>query len=390
MTVMRPVLNDIQTFIRAGVYRNKEQIRLSLVPRILQELGWNIWDPTQVRADYVPAAKGSQAVDMALFANSSGPSVIVVVEAVGDVRPKLRDLETRLRNHYRIQPTQFSIITTGREWRFYYSQAGGSFSETLLCRFDLLNDNLDDIERSFSLFLSKACIESGQARQEAEHLALYKRIGTAVDAYLPEAFQAVNAPPFPRLPESLAAVFQRRGINVSKEQLESYLTTAAKKQPEPPTPRVFTTPKPYSPARRESQIPEPAKAPDSSSVKRLNPENPGDVTYTKIIAGKICDEYASHWNELVEIGVRHAIQRGFTVAELNRRLTVNLQPGAYDKKGYRLIEGTQVSMQRIDANKAGKNLFRLAKLLKSELFIDLEWQEKSRFAGQRGLIEWKP
>jgi len=42
---MKTTLDDISIKLNEKVYLNEEHIRLSLVCRLLQELGWDIWNP---------------------------------------------------------------------------------------------------------------------------------------------------------------------------------------------------------------------------------------------------------------------------------------------------------------------------------------------------------
>ena len=50
------------------------------------------------------------------------------VEYVGKIDSDLLRIEQQLRDYNRNNTAQFSIITDGRKWRFYYSQTGGEFS----------------------------------------------------------------------------------------------------------------------------------------------------------------------------------------------------------------------------------------------------------------------
>ncbi len=44
---MNEILLEIREFIKNGYFINEENIRFSLVSRIIQELGWNIWNPKE-------------------------------------------------------------------------------------------------------------------------------------------------------------------------------------------------------------------------------------------------------------------------------------------------------------------------------------------------------
>ena len=49
--MLRPILEDIRRKLNAGAYQNEEHVRLSLVARIVQALGWDIWDPSEANAE---------------------------------------------------------------------------------------------------------------------------------------------------------------------------------------------------------------------------------------------------------------------------------------------------------------------------------------------------
>ena len=42
---LRDILEDIHRKLVAGAYQNEEHVRLSLVAREVQGLGWDIWNP---------------------------------------------------------------------------------------------------------------------------------------------------------------------------------------------------------------------------------------------------------------------------------------------------------------------------------------------------------
>jgi len=144
-------LEDIQTRLRANQYKNEEHVRLSLVARVLQEYGWDIWDPTEVNAEFVPVPEeDNKRLDIALFAPPFTPAVFIEVKAVGAIT-NLADTERQLRDYNKNITTPFCIITDGREWRFYYSLTPGDFSSKCFKALNLLNDAIDDIQRTFAL-----------------------------------------------------------------------------------------------------------------------------------------------------------------------------------------------------------------------------------------------
>src|SRR3989442_3317296 len=119
---MQSTLEDIRQKLREGVCKNEEHVRLSLVSRILQELGWNIWNPEEVNTEFVVVPdEDNSKVDIALLLRSYLPSVFIEVKAVGKLQGAIKHIETQLRNYNRNNTAIFTVITDGQRWRFYYS-----------------------------------------------------------------------------------------------------------------------------------------------------------------------------------------------------------------------------------------------------------------------------
>ena len=99
---MKDTLQDIQSKLREQAYRNEEQVRLSLVARVLQSLGWNIWDPSEVQAEFPAVPEEDKGrVDLALFVEPSIPAVFIEVKATGKLENDLERTERQLRDYNR-------------------------------------------------------------------------------------------------------------------------------------------------------------------------------------------------------------------------------------------------------------------------------------------------
>ncbi len=97
---MRETIRDIQNKLREGLYCNEEHVRLSLVARILQSLGWDIWNPKETNCEFIVApTEDSTRVDIALFDISTNPSVFIEVKAVGKIQDNLEKTERQLRDY---------------------------------------------------------------------------------------------------------------------------------------------------------------------------------------------------------------------------------------------------------------------------------------------------
>jgi len=97
---MKEIIADIQLKLRESAYQNEEHVRFALVGRILQALGWDVWNPRQVYTEYKPIPTENQSrVDYALFTGSDIPWVFIEVKAVGLVGTNLSAIETQMRDY---------------------------------------------------------------------------------------------------------------------------------------------------------------------------------------------------------------------------------------------------------------------------------------------------
>ncbi len=169
---MKEVLIDVISRLKHGEYKNEEHVRLSLVCRVLEYLGWDIWNPREVFSEFaaMPQEDASR-VDVALFMPPQllHPAVFIEVKAVGKLVPVIQSAELQLRNYNRNNQADISVLTDGQIWRFYLSSASGEFSDKCFEKLDLCASDisLDDLESEFDTFLSKEAIQSGKAVEEA-------------------------------------------------------------------------------------------------------------------------------------------------------------------------------------------------------------------------------
>jgi hypothetical protein len=231
---MIDIIQSIRKHLVAKDYHNEEHVRFSLVGQILHQLGWNIWDPRQVYTEFKPVkTEDNTKVDIALFSgNYSNDSVFIECKAVGKVNDDLSKVETQLRDYNRNNTALFAIITDGQIWRFYFSFAGGEFSQKLFKVLDILNDSIEDLEQHFQTFLSKSAVFSGNAKALAQDYLNLSQKEKAMKDVLPEAEKLIAMPPFPALPDALVSLLNNKGLPLSREEAISFLQTGAlKNQP---------------------------------------------------------------------------------------------------------------------------------------------------------------
>ncbi|MCX6235305.1 MAG: type I restriction enzyme HsdR N-terminal domain-containing protein [Bacteroidetes bacterium] len=79
---MKEILSDVRNLLNSRKYRNEEQVRFSLVARILQKLDWDIWNPEQVHTEFRTNQKDdTRKVDIALFCNKDYPSIFIEIKS---------------------------------------------------------------------------------------------------------------------------------------------------------------------------------------------------------------------------------------------------------------------------------------------------------------------
>src|SRR6476469_8839478 len=117
---MHEILLDVRQRLLNKEYHNEEHVRLSLVARVVQALGWDIWNPTEVYTEFKATKKEDNTrVDVALFTHDfESTAVFIECKAVGAFAADLAAVEKQLRDYNRDHTALFTVITDGRNWRF--------------------------------------------------------------------------------------------------------------------------------------------------------------------------------------------------------------------------------------------------------------------------------
>ncbi|MFX0200332.1 MAG: type I restriction enzyme HsdR N-terminal domain-containing protein, partial [Candidatus Hodarchaeota archaeon] len=241
---MRETLKDIRKKLANKMYANEEHVRLSLVARILKDLGWDIWNPNEVHSEFAVVPTETQSrVDLALFLHPPVPSVFLEVKAVGKLEGNIREIERQLRDYNLNNTAMFSVITDGRQWRFYYSQTGGEFYQKHFKTLDIIEGDIDKLESSFRTFLSKREISKGNAKREAENQLQLSQKQRAIENALPKARRLIVEPPFPSFPEALVNTVNEYGFPITVEEASNIIRGT--RIPEPVTEREREKAEPY-------------------------------------------------------------------------------------------------------------------------------------------------
>lgn len=376
---MKEHIDDIKEKILSNKYKNEEHVKLSLVCRILSSLGWNIWDPEEVYAEYVPISyEDNKRVDFALFLFPRKPIVFIEVKTIGKVSEDLQKVESQLRDYNRDNTALFSIITDGQTWRFYYSQTGGRFPEKCFKVIDFFDDDSDEIENIFKKFLSKDEILNERAKEEAEKYLRLTEKQKIMEELLPQAKKSILEPPYPNLIEALKELGTESGIGINEEEAADFCRNVGTEISRP----IQTS---------KHTIAENRDISTRDAVENFDPEDTPDLRFAKLEYAKFGGNSVNNWNELVRLGIETCLNSGISIDEL-KRIDIPVIEGTKVDEGYRPLRNFDVSFQYVSANHAWRIALAMAKKLKAEIEVSFRWRykDKAAYPGKRGLLHWNP
>lgn len=159
--VLAATLADITTRLRQNKFSNEQQVSQGIVLRILEKLGWNIWDASVVWPEF---QTGEGRADFALCHPPSKPAVVVEVKQVG----KSEDAVRQALGYAFHCGAPFVVLTDGRIWNFYLPAEQGDYEDRRVCRIDLYERSTSEAAEDFQRYLSRANVESGKSLEAAK------------------------------------------------------------------------------------------------------------------------------------------------------------------------------------------------------------------------------
>lgn len=156
---MKKIIEDLRAKLESGSFEKEEHVRIGIVARICQVLGWDVWNPQEFYAEFPIKLKNKEgSVDVALFHSNlkdRTPDVFFELKAVGKLKGNIESSEEQLQEYNYFNSASITVLTDGRSWRFYLSSATGTFNQKLFCSLNLLEDTDDYIVKIFHDILSK-------------------------------------------------------------------------------------------------------------------------------------------------------------------------------------------------------------------------------------------
>lgn len=214
---LQNVVERIRRNLDSGHFRNESSVREAIVNPILQNLGWDVIDPTIVIREHKLAER---RVDYALAIPPQGPIVIIEVKGLGLIVGGDRQLFEYA--FHRGVP--FAILTDGREWHFFLPGEQGDYSERRVYKLDLLERTEAECVRAFQRYLEFDRVRGGQALEDARKDYRDAARQREIAKILPRAWMDILEERDETLLELLAAKAETLcGFRPEAEQVESFI-----------------------------------------------------------------------------------------------------------------------------------------------------------------------
>lgn len=214
---------QIQNDLRAGRFLNEASVSQGVVLRILQILGWPIFDSHVVMPEY---SVGGRRVDFALCHPARKPLIFIEVKQVG----QSEGADKQLFEYAFHEGVPLTVLTDGQEWHFYLPAEQGSYQERRVYKLDILERNIDECAYRFKRYLDYNDSCSGKTLQEArkEYQSVSKE--RQINQTLPIAWEKLIKEPDEILLELVAdKVESICGYKPDLDSVSSFLTNKTTK-----------------------------------------------------------------------------------------------------------------------------------------------------------------
>lgn len=216
---MENILDNIRLDKLSLLGSSEESIKTSIILRLLQNLGWNIFDHKELIAEY---SNGKGRVDYALCERDN---LKILIEAK-NANENLENHEEQLLKYSFEVGVKLSILTNGFTWWFYLPLEEGHWKERKFLTIDILNQTNEVIIDRFQKFLSKENILNGQSEKNAKETYNNSKIKESVKNELPIIWNNLLQKPDDLLVDLLKEEIEKKlgytfDINLIKDFLNS-------------------------------------------------------------------------------------------------------------------------------------------------------------------------
>lgn len=128
------------------------------------------------------------------------------------------------------------------------------------------------------------------------------------------------------------------------------------------------------------------------SVKTPNPDNPGNLSHTRILEGRFGAERVKNWIQLVYVAHKYASGYYGDFETLRKATQSNIVEGSLSESGYHEYPDIGISIQGENSNNSWRNALHLAREINSHIEVLLQWRnnDKAAYPGQKAKLVWEP
>lgn len=169
---LEDTLEAIRAGLDKGAYRNKAAVRSQVVQRVLEDLGWPVYDPDVVR-DRDPSDSDDVHVDLSLHAANAGPLCVIGIESPAG-EPEVAAAAyrgSRLAEQSLRAGAPLALLTSGAVWNFYSTvpnMEDGDDLDRLAKSIDIGTTPLDEAAAALRRYLLRDNVEAGRSAKHAQ------------------------------------------------------------------------------------------------------------------------------------------------------------------------------------------------------------------------------
>jgi hypothetical protein len=203
--------------LRQGRFPNEQAISQGIVLRVLQELGWDIYDTTSVWPEF---QTGEGRADFALCHPPSKPADFIEVKPPGKAEDGVRQaLEYAFHTG-----VPFIVLTDGRTWSFYLPAEQGSYEDRRVYKLDLFERPPTEAAEILRRYLAYDRAVSGEALEDARKEYRSRNRRTQACAAIPEAWRELVEKGNEELVDMLASTVESKaGVRPDNDDVAEFL-----------------------------------------------------------------------------------------------------------------------------------------------------------------------
>jgi len=155
-------IEDIKAGLLSGKFKNEAAVSQGIILRLLNCLGWPIFDSSQVTPEY---SAGRGRVDYALCCPPNKPVILIESKDIG----KADGSEKQLFEYAFHQGIPMAVLTDGQEWSFFLPGEQGSYHERCVYKLDLNARTTSECCSVLKRYLKQTEVASGAAFENARN-----------------------------------------------------------------------------------------------------------------------------------------------------------------------------------------------------------------------------